>query len=143
MTSFKGHCWSDESYNPPLIKGSPLHPSHAPKCTHAYVLSARGARKLLTYLTYPPFAYSRALDQALAFLIGSKRLKSYSVVPSIVVQRKDFDITGLFTPNDGGDGFVGDSDIWESGRSKGTAWRDTLADSALLRVVNAALHNTD
>lgn len=65
-----------------------LHPSESPKCTHAYVLSRPGARRILQHLLYPPFAYSRAIDQALAWLAQSGRIKSFSVMPSIVVQRK-------------------------------------------------------
>ncbi|KAH0838789.1 hypothetical protein J3R83DRAFT_7165 [Lanmaoa asiatica] len=39
---FLGHCWSDESYYPSLTEftDTNLHPSHYPKCTHAYALSA-------------------------------------------------------------------------------------------------------
>ncbi|KIJ58507.1 hypothetical protein HYDPIDRAFT_163280 [Hydnomerulius pinastri MD-312] len=102
---FLGHCWSNESSYPALTRPSShaspdnissssiegatnLHPSFAPKCTHAYALSLSGARRLLQHLRYPPFAYSRALDQAYAWLIRSGRLRSYSVVPSVVVQRK-------------------------------------------------------
>ena len=40
------------------------------------------------HLQYPPFAFSRAIDQAFAWLIQSGRLKGFSVVPSLVVQRK-------------------------------------------------------
>lgn len=65
-----------------------VHPSFAPKCTHAYALSASGARKLLLHLLYPPFAYSRALDQAYAWLVQSGRLRAFSVVPSVVIQHK-------------------------------------------------------
>jgi hypothetical protein len=101
---FPGHCWSNESTNPPLPvrqasppsstsfpywrnisakvheppNGQPstelvyrLHPSHAPKCTHAYILSRTGARRLWMHLRYEPFAYSRALDQAIAWLVAS------------------------------------------------------------------------
>jgi hypothetical protein len=65
-----------------------LHPSLSPKCTHAYALSHAGARRLLLHLQHPPFAFSRAIDQAFAWLVQSGRLKSFSVVPSLVVQRK-------------------------------------------------------
>ncbi|KAK7694147.1 hypothetical protein QCA50_001327 [Cerrena zonata] len=98
---FLGHCWSDEthfaalptsrvnaSYPIEVKNETALHPSYAPKCTHAYALHPAGARKILQHLNYPPFAYSRALDQALAWLIMSGRITSYSVVPSLVVQRK-------------------------------------------------------
>ncbi|KAF7356318.1 hypothetical protein MVEN_00964100 [Mycena venus] len=97
---FSGHCWGRESTNPPLGKtwtwspelnasvSTALHPSHTPLCTHAYALSPAGAKRLLRDLNYPPFAYSRAIDSALAFLVFSRRVKSFSLVPSIVVQRK-------------------------------------------------------
>ncbi|KAH7908789.1 hypothetical protein BJ138DRAFT_1174016 [Hygrophoropsis aurantiaca] len=115
---FFGHCWSNESFYPPLPRPSSdnaktfqssstqIHPSFAPKCTHAYALSRSGARRLLLHLRYPLFAYSRALDQAYAWLVESGRLRSYSVVPSIVVQRK-----------------IGKSDVMAG---MGSAWRETL-----------------
>ena len=83
-----------------------LHPSTSPKCTHAYALSRTGARRLAVYLRHPPFAYSRAIDQAISWLVESGKLRGYSIVPSIVVQRK-----------------VDDSSI-SSGR--GSSWRDNL-----------------
>jgi hypothetical protein len=97
-----GHCWSNESFHPELQDSATLlndtghsltypislHPSNQPKCTHAYVLSARGARRILLHLRYIPFAYSRPIDQALAWLVQSGEIQSYSVVPSVVVQRK-------------------------------------------------------
>ena len=88
-----------------------LHPSWSPKCTHGYAVSHHGARRLLSHLLYPPFAYSRPIDQAFAWLIQSKRLKSYSVVPSIVVQRK-----------------IGQSDV---SQGVGSIWRDELRDGIL------------
>ncbi|ETW87735.1 hypothetical protein HETIRDRAFT_240238, partial [Heterobasidion irregulare TC 32-1] len=88
---YLGHCWSDETQLPALRRGpsASLHPSAAPKCTHAYALSRRGARRALLHLRHPPFAYSRAIDQALAWLVRSGRLRAFSVVPPVVVQRKD------------------------------------------------------
>ncbi|KAF8545942.1 hypothetical protein OG21DRAFT_1491746 [Imleria badia] len=88
---FLGYCWSDEAYYPSLTKftDTNLHPSHYPKCTHAYALSLSGARRLLQHLRHPPFAYSRVLDQAYAWLIRSGHLMSYSIVPSLVVQKKE------------------------------------------------------
>lgn len=91
---FPGHCWSNETFYPPLFSLpveagiTRLHSSYKPKCTHAYALSPSGARRLLAHLTHPPFAYSRAIDQALSWLVESGRLTAFSVVPSIVVQRK-------------------------------------------------------
>src|SRR6266702_348015 len=94
-----GHCWSDESRFPPLrnislrlpsghMASTALHPASAPKCTHAYVLSRTGARRIVAHLRHPPFAYSRAIDQALSWLVQSRRLRVFSIVPPVVVQRK-------------------------------------------------------
>ncbi|KAF7340469.1 hypothetical protein MVEN_01967200 [Mycena venus] len=120
---FLGHCWSNESFYPPLGHISPpsphlhtsfttkLHLSHAPLCTHAYALSPAGAKRLLRDLTYPRFAYSRAIDHALAWLVQSGRLNSFSVVPSVVVQRK-----------------IGESDVMTG---KGSGWKDQLIHGVL------------
>ncbi|KAF7367757.1 hypothetical protein MSAN_00839700 [Mycena sanguinolenta] len=114
------HCWSNESYYPALEytlsrQSTPLstafHPSHAPLCTHAYALSPAGAKRLLLHLTYPPFAYSRAIDHALAWLVRSGRLKAFSVLPSVVVQRK-----------------IGKSDVM---LGDGSEWRDHLVHGVL------------
>ncbi|KAL5522579.1 hypothetical protein ACEPAG_8596 [Sanghuangporus baumii] len=142
-----GHCWSNESTNPPITPSSALHPSYRPKCTHGYVLSPLGARNLLTHLTYPPFAFSRALDQAIAHLIWTRKIRSYSVVPSIVVQRRcplvNIDDSPEHEVSEKGEqrnvtrcSYLGmdedgDSDIWVSGEQKGSRWRDSLVDSAL------------
>ena len=53
-----GHCWSNESYHaalpsPAAAAGethSRVHPSHAPKCTHAYAVTRAGARRLVEHL---------------------------------------------------------------------------------------------
>ena len=119
---YPGHCWSDESQRPPVAtlpwslsgRGISLHPSRAPKCTHAYAVTRRGALKLVQHLRYPPFAFSRALDQAYAWLVMSGRINSYSVVPSIVVQRK-----------------VTWSDVDEGTAGLGSEWKDTLVDGIL------------
>ncbi|KAG1746927.1 hypothetical protein EDB19DRAFT_333208 [Suillus lakei] len=119
---FLGHCWSNESFYSvlplPLVMSplydlpirSRIHPSYSPRCTHAYALSLSGARRLLQHLRYPPFAYSRALDQAFSWLIESGRLRAFSVVPSVVIQRK-----------------VLSSDIFP-GSGAGSAWREHLVD---------------
>ncbi|KAI5123231.1 hypothetical protein M0805_001320 [Coniferiporia weirii] len=133
---FLGHCWSDESLNPPLTPGSPLHPSHSPKCTHGYTLSPFGARRLLAHLAYPPFAFSRALDQALAHLVRTHRIRSFSVVPSIVVQRRCALDTSAEECALVAFGGLGDSDIWAGEGQKASRWRDTLEDSALARIAN-------
>ena len=88
-----------------------IHPSHAPKCTHAYAVTRAGAAKLVAHLRFAPFAYSRALDQAYAWLILSGRVQSYSLVPSVVVQRK-----------------VAPSDIDPGDAGVGSPWRESLQD---------------
>lgn len=67
---------------------SRIHPSYAPCCTHAYALSLSGAHRFLQHLRYPPFSFSRALDHAFSWLIESQRLRAFSIVPSVVAQRK-------------------------------------------------------
>ncbi|KAL6298169.1 hypothetical protein BKA93DRAFT_744693 [Sparassis latifolia] len=117
---FLGHCWSNESFHSPVADNSPaqnstslrgvsLHPSFAPRCTHAYALTTSGARRLLLHLRHPPFAYSRAFDQALSWLVSSGRLKAFSIVPSVVVQRK-----------------IVAGDIDPGARGTGSTWRDHL-----------------
>lgn len=126
-----GSCWSNESYYPPLdnpaelrpfrfshlklgARTTHIHPSRAPKCTHAYALRSSGARKLLQYLQYPPFAYSRALDQALAWLVLDGKVRSFTVVPSLVVQRK-----------------VSTSDIDQGNSGFGSSWKEILYNGVL------------
>jgi hypothetical protein len=60
------------------------------------------------HLRYPPFSYSRAVDLAISWLIQIDRVKSFSLYPSIVVQRK--------TTN---------SDIMPG---KGSDWKDNLVN---------------
>lgn len=128
-----GSCWSNESYYAPLdtttisdsnfpalrkfgdnVHTTTIRPSRAPKCTHAYALTTAGARKLLRYLQYPAFAYSRALDQALSWLILDGRIKSFTIVPSVVAQRK-----------------VSTSDVDGGASGFGSSWRDRLEDGVL------------
>ena len=114
-----GHCWSNESQFPPLSRislqlpsglmaRSALHPANTPKCTHAYALSRIGARRIVAHLRHPPFAYSRAVDQALAWLVQSGRLRAFSIIPPVAVQRK-----------------IAGSDVMPG---LGSAWRDELYD---------------
>ncbi|KAG8763907.1 hypothetical protein FRC11_009429 [Ceratobasidium sp. 423] len=108
---FLGHCWSAEDTYPALRSHDQLHPSHSPKCTHAYALSQKGARRLVQLLRDPSVAYGRPLDAALLDLIQSGLVNAYSVHPSVIIQTKD-------TP----------SDIFPG---NGSRWRDTLQRSAL------------
>ncbi|KAJ3810242.1 hypothetical protein F5876DRAFT_76961 [Lentinula aff. lateritia] len=139
---FLGHCWSNESFWPAIylptessenqytstkgVSENTLHPSYSPKCTHAYALSPPGVRKLLAHLEYPPFAYSRAIDQAYAWLVSSDRINAYSVVGSVVVQVKGT-VTNSSSPNDKGDEAhqsgegersIGIGDVWRPGRKE-------------------------
>ncbi|KAG1846729.1 hypothetical protein F4604DRAFT_1594870, partial [Suillus subluteus] len=124
---FLGHCWSNESFYSALplpeaifplydlLAQSHIHPSYSPpsyslRCTHDYALSLSSACRLLQHLRCPPFAYSRALDRAFSWLIESGRLHTFSVVPSIVIQRK-----------------VLSSDIFP-GSGVGSVWREHLVD---------------
>ena len=113
LTPQTGYCWSDESHNAPIISinETSLHPSYSPQCTHAYALSNRGAQRLLDYLRHPAFAYSRAIDQAVAWLIRRGHLKSYSIVPPVAIQTRE-----------------GRSDIWEG--DNGSSWKEELRYSA-------------
>jgi GR25 family glycosyltransferase involved in LPS biosynthesis len=120
---YLGHCWSVEAGDGPLppqiplghtinksesSSNSRLYIARKPKCTHAYALSRTGARRLLLHLRYPPFAYSRAIDQAISWLVESGRLKGFSIVPSLVIQRK-----------------VTESDVMP-GKGMGSQWKDSL-----------------
>ncbi|KAF9527137.1 hypothetical protein CPB83DRAFT_856806 [Crepidotus variabilis] len=125
---YLGHCWSNETFWPalPAVSTDPsvsfkpsilnsslptLHPSQGPKCNHGYVLSRTGARRILLHLRYPLFAYSRAVDQALAWMIESRRTKSFSVFPNIIAQRK-----------------VSKSDIMVLDGVENAGWKDFLVD---------------
>ena len=116
---FVGHCWSNESYYPAITRSPDgqevdLHPSFAPKCTHAYALNPRSARRLLEHFTFPLFAYSRALDQAMAWLVQSKRINAFSLVPSLIVQHKE-----------------SSSDISHGSDGMGSGWKERLEHGML------------
>ena len=112
----KGYCWSNETQYQPLPHSTLVRPSDAPKCSHAYIVSQTGAQKILDLLRRPNFAFSRALDQALSYLIQKKVIESYSFVPSLVVQTKN-----------------SVSDIW-GGTAYGSSWRENLTHSTRLRL---------
>ena len=93
-----GHCWSNETFYPPLNADDDatalnrtvthIHPSRSPACSHGYALTRAGARRILVHLRYLPFAFSRPFDKAVSWLVQSDRIKSFSLYPSVVVQRK-------------------------------------------------------
>ena len=71
-------------------------------------------RRLLAHLFQPHFAFSRAVDQAAQWLILDSRIRSFSIVPPIIVQAK-----------------VTASDIDKGADGKGSAWREGLEDGVL------------
>ncbi|KAF9056961.1 hypothetical protein BDP27DRAFT_1344272 [Rhodocollybia butyracea] len=149
---FLGHCWSNESFYPAIISPSnrppssntrvfdipqnmnTLHSSSAPRCTHAYALSAGGATRLLAHLEYPPFAYSRAIDQAYAWLVINGRIKAYSIVGSVVVQTKAESWLGKLGKFMGGGGVeVGKGDVWRDGDgTSSSTWKEDLVDGVFV-----------
>ncbi|KAJ3861601.1 hypothetical protein EV359DRAFT_66348 [Lentinula novae-zelandiae] len=159
---FLGHCWSNESFWPAIslptkspktqytstegVSENTLHPSYSPKCTHAYALSPPGVHKLLAHLEYPPFAYSRAIDQAYAWLVSSGRINAYSVVGSVVVQVKGT-VTDSGSSNDKGDeahesgegeGSIGIGDVWRPGRKENKEGTGTGNGTEALPVVSTS-----
>lgn len=64
-----GYCDSTEAHHRPVAGFPRLRRSHHPLCNHGYILSRRGARRLVSHLRSPSFSYSRPLDQAWQFLL--------------------------------------------------------------------------
>ncbi|KAF5390330.1 hypothetical protein D9757_002947 [Collybiopsis confluens] len=91
---FLGFCWSQEINHavledPYLIpKKNKLYPSFQPRCLHAYALSPAGAVRVLTHLRHEQFAYGRSVDLATEWLVWGRRVKSFTVVPPVSIQRK-------------------------------------------------------
>ncbi|KAF9067950.1 hypothetical protein BDP27DRAFT_1328039 [Rhodocollybia butyracea] len=91
---YLGFCWSIESKHPvvqdPYLvpKKNQLYPSFQPRCLHAYALSPAGAVRVLAHLRHEQFAYGRSVDLATEWLVWEKRVKSFTVVPPVSIQRK-------------------------------------------------------
>ncbi|GAA5865064.1 hypothetical protein JCM8547_007701 [Rhodosporidiobolus lusitaniae] len=127
--TFLGHCWGGEFQKPQYLHPL-LHPSTGPMCLHGYALTSLGAQRLLSHLLSPWNAFSTAVDLLIPSLLHIQTamraspsqevreypplLKSWSVVPPLVVQRKD-----------------GPSDLQKGSGSK---WRGVLRDSTMERV---------
>jgi hypothetical protein len=94
-----------------------LHQSSVPLCLHAYALSNKGARTLLSLLNNPWTAYQTAVDTAVPSFVMFGLLNSFSVEPPLIIQRKD-----------------GPSDIQAGIGSK---WRGLLADSTVERIAKS------
>lgn len=94
IVSRSGYCWSEEDHFPALVgeyirpSKNQLHPSYMPRCLHAYLVSPAGALKILTHLRHEQYAYGRAVDEAFAWLVSSKRVNSFTTVPPLIIQRK-------------------------------------------------------
>ncbi|GAA5909705.1 uncharacterized protein JCM6883_004606 [Sporobolomyces salmoneus] len=108
-----GHCWGKELMQPQYLHPH-LHRSTVPLCLHAYALSHDGARRLLNLLLNPWTAYQTAVDTALPSFIQFELLKSFSIEPPLIIQRKD-----------------GPSDIQ---KGIGSKWRGLLMDSTVERI---------
>ncbi|GAA5883189.1 hypothetical protein JCM1840_005038 [Sporobolomyces johnsonii] len=111
---YLGHCWGGEFQKPQYLHPL-LHRSTGPMCLHGYALTASGASRLLAHLLSPWSAFSTAVDVAVPTLIHFDEIESWSVVPPLVVQRKD-----------------GPSDLQ---KGNGSRWRGVLRDSTHERVL--------
>ncbi|GAA5823508.1 hypothetical protein JCM5353_006286 [Sporobolomyces roseus] len=111
-----GHCWGKELLQPQYLHPH-LHRSTVPLCLHAYALSSSGARRLLSLLLNPWTAYQTAVDTAVPSFIQFELLKSFSIEPPLIIQRKD-----------------GPSDIQ---KGIGSKWRGLLMDSTVERIRKA------
>jgi len=111
-----GHCWGRELLKPAYLHPL-LHQSSVPLCLHAYALSNKGARTLLSLLNNPWTAYQTAVDTAVPSFVMFGLLNSFSVEPPLIIQRKD-----------------GPSDIQAGIGSK---WRGLLADSTVERIAKS------
>ncbi|KAL1742154.1 hypothetical protein HDZ31DRAFT_66231 [Schizophyllum fasciatum] len=109
-----GYCDSTETKHRPVPGYPRLRPSDDPLCNHGYIVSRRGARRLVSLLRSPSFAYSRALDQAYKVFISEKILNFYSIAPVQIVQEHKLSSDIRFGTGGG----------W---------WDDDLEDSALQR----------
>ncbi|BGP34670.1 hypothetical protein JCM10296v2_006492 [Rhodotorula toruloides] len=131
--TYLGHCWGGEFQKPQYLHPL-LHRSTGPMCLHAYALTATGAHTLLSHLLDPWSAFSTAVDLVIPSLLHIQDLldprwasrdhgegirhaplvRSWSVVPPLVVQRKD-----------------GPSDLQ---KGTGSPWRGVLRDSTIERI---------
>ncbi|GAA6017739.1 hypothetical protein JCM11491_001188 [Sporobolomyces phaffii] len=112
--TYLGHCWGGENQKPQYLHPL-LHHSTGPMCLHAYALTRSGARRILSHLSSPWIAYQSAVDLALPTLLHYDLVTSFSVVPPLVIQRKD-----------------GPSDLQ---KGTGSKWRGVLRDSTWERVL--------
>ncbi|KAJ2448228.1 hypothetical protein GGF42_005178 [Coemansia sp. RSA 2424] len=111
---YVGHCSMEEGSGRASSAYSRLYKSTHPFCTSGYVLSRNGAKKLFAYFI-EHYQQARALDVQLVALIKRKLLKSFSVYPPVVYQRRD-----LYPSDDG-------LELKIAKRFKNSVWDDALA----------------
>ncbi|KAJ2789782.1 hypothetical protein GGI18_002201 [Coemansia linderi] len=111
---YVGHCSMEENQRKANTAYSRLHKSTHPFCTSGYLLSRNGAKKLFAYFI-EHYQQARALDVQLVALIKRKLLKSYSVYPPVVYQRRD-----LYPSDDG-------LELKIAKKMKNSAWNEALA----------------
>ncbi|KAJ2256034.1 diphthine--ammonia ligase [Coemansia sp. RSA 455] len=109
-----GHCSMEENQRKAHSAYSRLHKSTHPFCTSGYLLSRNGAKKLFAYFI-EHYQQARALDIQLVALIKRKLLKSYSIYPPVVYQRRD-----LYPSDDG-------MELKIAKKFKNSAWNEALA----------------
>ncbi|KAH7091750.1 hypothetical protein BKA62DRAFT_626226, partial [Auriculariales sp. MPI-PUGE-AT-0066] len=83
-----------ESHYMPVAGLPNVRPSWMPSCAHAYALTRNGARRLLSQMRYPLFAFSKPVENAFLDLVhpvrsedpSSGRVRSFSFMPPLVVR---------------------------------------------------------
>ncbi|CAG8572404.1 22576_t:CDS:1 [Dentiscutata erythropus] len=84
---YLGHCAGRQSeYFETDLTVHVLHKTGKPECTHAYAVSAKGAKKLLEKLDINNPTHN--IDEDISSLIMANEITSYSIVPYIIIQFK-------------------------------------------------------
>lgn len=81
---FLGHCFESEGEKAESVLNYRLHKSVCPRCTHGYIVSKKGAEKLLNY--FDNNKVDLPIDEILCRIIHEKKLNSYSLYPTIINQ---------------------------------------------------------
>ncbi|KAJ1961745.1 hypothetical protein GGI12_003075 [Dipsacomyces acuminosporus] len=92
---YVGHCSVDEGQGKAKGGNARLHRSTRPFCTSGYILSYSGVRKLFSYFAKQQSS-AISLDISMVALIKRGLLRSYSIHPPAVFQRRD-----LYPSDDG------------------------------------------
>ncbi|KAJ2796246.1 hypothetical protein H4S07_006277 [Coemansia furcata] len=111
---YVGHCSMEENQRKASSAYSRLYKSTHPFCTSGYLLSRNGAKKLFAYFI-EHYQQARALDIQLVALIKRKLIKSYSIYPPVVYQRRD-----LYPSDDG-------LELKIAKKFKNSVWNEALA----------------